>query len=123
MTLVTSDLTIKIGAPGFASAVTITAKVIAKLAHKAAFATYGVVGVPVRPIRRVARVFGAQADDGITVTIADGRVDIDLHVVMERGVNLAQVTANVQKQVRYELADIAGLPLGEVRVRVEDVVD
>lgn len=102
---------------------TITERVILKLAHKAAFATYGVVDLPARPIRKVARIFGGQPDDGVEVTIANGRAIIELHVVMERGINLTQVTANLQQQVRYQLADVAGLPIGEVRVRVEDLVD
>jgi uncharacterized alkaline shock family protein YloU len=42
---------------------------------------------------------------------------------MERGVNLAQVTANLQEQVRYQVAEVGGVPLGEISVRVEDLQD
>ena len=41
----------------------------------------------------------------------------------QRFLSEIKVTANLQQQVRYQLADVAGLPLGEVRVRVEDIVD
>jgi uncharacterized alkaline shock family protein YloU len=117
-----ADLILPLGASGPSSAVTIKAGVISKLAHRAASLTYGVVDLPARPIHKMARILG-RPDDAVEVTIVQGRADIDLHVVMERGVNLAQVTANLQQQVRYQLAGVAGLPVGEVRVRVEDLVD
>ena len=118
-----ADLILPLGAPGPSSAVTVKATVISKLAHRAASLTYGVVDLPARPIHKVARILGRVPDDAVEVTIVQGRAEIDLHVVMERGVNLAQVTANLQQQVRYQLASVAGLPVGEVRVRVEDLVD
>ena len=43
---------------------------------------------------------------------------------MERGVNLAQVTANLQEQVRYRGREqVGGVPVGEINVRVEDLQD
>jgi uncharacterized alkaline shock family protein YloU len=42
---------------------------------------------------------------------------------MERGVNLSQVTANLVEQVRYQVGQVGGVPLGEVSVRVEDLQD
>ena len=50
-------------------------------------------------------------------------MDIGLHVVMERGVNIAQVTANLQEQVRYQVERVGGVPVGEISVRVEDLQD
>jgi len=50
-------------------------------------------------------------------------VRIELHVAMERGVNLAQVTANLQEQVRYQVEGVAGVPVEEINVRVEDLED
>jgi uncharacterized alkaline shock family protein YloU len=61
--------------------------------------------------------------DGVEVAVQDGRANIALHVVMERGLNLAQVTANLQEQVRYQVGEVCGVPLGEVTVRVEDLQD
>ena len=55
--------------------------------------------------------------------MGDGSVDIGLHVIMERGVNIAQVTANLQEQVRYQVERVGGVPVGEINVRVEDLQD
>lgn len=118
-----TDLKIPLSAADKDSAVTVTQRVIAKLAGKTAHGTYGVVAMQERPIRRLTGMFRMSLDEGVEVDVQEGRANIGLHVVMERGVNLAQVTANLQEQVRYQLGQVAGLPLGEVSVRVEDLKD
>ena len=118
-----SDLRIPFTAPGLDGGITVAHQVIAKLAGKAARATYGVVAMQEPPVRKLARFFRGSLTEGVEVDISDGAVNIGLHVVMERGVNLAQVTANLQEQVRYQVAEVGGVPLGEINVRVEDLQD
>ena len=117
------DLRIPFASPELAGGVTIAHQVIAKLAGKAARATYGVVAMQEKPMRRLSHFLRSSFLDGVEVAIQDGRANIALHVVMERGVNLAQVTANLQEQVRYQVGQVCGVPLGEVTVRVEDLQD
>ena len=119
----TTDLKIPFRSPDLAGGVTVSHQVIAKLAGKAARATYGVVAMQERPMRKLAHLFRGSFTDGVEVAIEDGRANIGLHVVMERGVNLAQVTANLQEQVRYQVGQVCGVPLGEISVRVEDLQD
>ena len=118
-----ADLRIPFASPDLAGGVTIAHQVIAKLAGKAARATYGVVAMQERPMRRLSHFLRSSFLNGVEVAIQDGRANIALHVVMERGVNLAQVTANLQEQVRYQVGQVCGVPLGEVTVRVEDLQD
>jgi uncharacterized alkaline shock family protein YloU len=117
------DLRISFSSPGLEGGITVAHQVIAKLAGKAARATYGVVAMQEPPIRKLARFFRGALTEGVEVDIADGTANIGLHVVMERGVNLAQVTANLQEQVRYQVGEIGGVPVGEINVRVEDLQD
>ena len=118
-----SDLKIPYRAPDLAGGVTVAHQVIAKLAGKAARATYGVVAMQERPIRKLARFFRGSIAEGVEIDVHDDKADIGLHVVMERGVNLAQVTANLQEQVRYQVGEVGGVPVGEISVRVEDLQD
>jgi uncharacterized alkaline shock family protein YloU len=118
-----SDLKLPFSAADFSGGVTISHEVIAKLAGKAARATYGVVAMQRTPIRKLAHLFRGSVSDGVAVDIEGGKASIALHVVMERGVNLAQVTANLQEQVRYQVAEVGGVPLGEISVHVEDLQD
>jgi uncharacterized alkaline shock family protein YloU len=95
--------------------------VIAKLAGHAARATYGVIRMHPSPMRRLARFLRDSLTEGVDVDVDKGVAAIVLHVVMERGLNLAQVTANVREQVRYEVEQVAGLPVGDIAVHVEDL--
>lgn len=103
--------------------VTIAHQVIAKLAGQAARATYGIVGMQEPAVRKITRFFRGSVSEGVELSVGEASVDIGLHVVMERGVNIAQVTANLQEQVRYQVERVSGVPVGHINVRVEDLQD
>src|SRR5919112_275202 len=58
---------------------------------------------------------------GIGVTGTPDGVRIDLHVVVEYGLNLAEVAATVRSRVAYEVERLTGLPVAAVEVHIEDV--
>ena len=118
-----ADLRLPFTGTDLGGGVTIAHQVIAKLAGKAARTTYGVVGMQESPIKKLARFFRGSFSEGVELAVGEGKVDIGLHVVMERGVNIAQVTANLQEQVRYQVERVGGVPVGEINVRVEDLQD
>jgi len=118
-----SDLKIPFAASGLDGGITVSHQVIAKLAGRAARATYGVVAMQDSSLRKLARFFRGSIAEGVEIDVHDDKAHIGLHVVMERGVNLAQVTANLQEQVRYQVGEVGGLPVGEISVRVEDLQD
>ena len=118
-----ADLRIPLAGAGLTGGVTIAHHVIAKLAGQAARTTYGVVGMQETAVKKLARVFRGSVTEGVELAVGEGSVDIGLHVVMERGVNIAQVTANLQEQVRYQVERVSGVPVGQINVRVEDLQD
>ncbi len=59
--------------------------------------------------------------EGVEIDAHESHADIGLHVVIERGLNLAEVTRTLEDQVRFEVERIAGVRVGQVSVRVEDV--
>jgi len=101
--------------------VTFSELAVAKLAGHAARTTYGVVDLRSAPIRRVAGLFRGALTEGVEVVVRDGTARVRLHVVMERGVNVAQVTAILRDQVAYQIEHTTGLRVPEVDVRVEDL--
>ena len=48
-------------------------------------------------------------------------VTIDLHVVVEYGLNLAEVASTVRNRVGYEVDRLTGLPVRAVEVHIDDV--
>jgi uncharacterized alkaline shock family protein YloU len=118
-----ADLRLPFSGKDLNGGVTVANQVVAKLAGKAARATYGVVGMQGSSIKKLARFFRGSYSEGVELAVGEGKVDIGLHVVMERGVNIAQVTANLQEQVRYQVERVCGVPVGDINVRVEDLQD
>lgn len=118
-----ADPAIKVASPrsDVGGDITVSDLVVAKLAGRAAQQTYGVIGMRESPFAGIARLFKGQFTKGVDVDLHEDCVDVTLHVVMERGVNLAQVTENLREQVRFEVESQSGVTLGQVNVRVEDV--
>lgn len=95
--------------------------VIAKLAGRAARRTYGVVDMRRSPVAALMRFFRGSLTEGVEVDVHEGQADIGLHVVMERGINLAEVRATLEEQVRFEVERTTGIRVGRINVRVEEV--
>ena len=58
----------------------------------------------------------ARASD---VAASAGRVTVDLHVIVEQGVNMASVVGNLTSSVKFLLKQIAELDNVDVKVHIE----
>ena len=94
---------------------------IADLAGYAALECYGVVGMAyIESQTGVARILPTyRLRKGIDVSSESSTVVVDLHVVVERGVNMAQVSSNLESAVKFILKQIAELEDVSVRVHIE----
>ena len=94
---------------------------IADLAGYAALECYGVVGMAVTDQQEgVARLPPTyRLRKGIAVTAEGDHVVVDLHVVVEQGVNMSSVSGNLVSSVKFILRQIAELDDVEVLVHVE----
>ena len=98
----------------------ITSDAIAQIVGLVAAESYGIVGMAGR--RGLPRLMGRERlTDGIVVRPHGEGLAIDLSVVIEYGLNLAEVAAGVRSRVIYEVERLTGLPVTEVEVRVEQV--
>lgn len=95
--------------------------VIADLAGYAALECYGVVGMAFADAENgVTRLLPFnRLRKGIEVSANGATIVIDIHVVLEAGVNMASVSANLVSSVKFILARIAELNDVEVRVHIE----
>jgi uncharacterized alkaline shock family protein YloU len=101
--------------------ISISHEAVAHIVGRVAAEAYGVVGMVARgPRRRLPTrdrlrhgiTVGGSAEEGVT---------IELRVVVEYGLNLAEVASTLRNRVRYEVERLTGLPVAEVDVRIEDV--
>lgn len=93
---------------------------IADLAGYAALECYGVVGMAEvdaeAGVWRLLPVFRLRK--GIDVSVEGGRVVVELHVIIEQGVNMASVADNLTSAVRFLLKRIAELEGVDVKVHI-----
>ena len=95
---------------------TISREAVAEIVAETALGCYGVVGLSAGS--RVGRIFRRE---GISVD-GDGRaLRIELHVVVEHGLNLAEVASTVRSQVAYEVERQTGLRVAAVEVVIQRV--
>jgi len=97
---------------------TVSRDAVAEIVAETALACYGVVGLTAGSrVKRVLRREGISVDGD-----ADG-LRIELHVVVEHGLNLAEVASTVRSQVAYEVERLAGFPVAAVEVVIQRVRD
>ena len=95
---------------------TIARDAVAEIVAETALACYGVVGLSAGT--RVGRILRRE---GISVDGDARGLRIELHVVVEHGLNLAEVAATVRSQVGYEIQRLTGLRVAAVEVVIQGV--
>ena len=95
---------------------TISRDAVAEIVAETSLGCYGVLGLSSGT--RVGRLFRRE---GIAVDGGPAALRIELHVVVEHGLNLAEVAATVRSQVAYEVARLTGLEVASVEVFIQRV--
>jgi len=100
--------------------ITISSDAIAHIAARTVARCYGVVGMSSRG--RVPRLLTRDRErQGVEIGRDGEEVAIGLHVVVEHGLNLAEVAATIRSQVGYEVQRVTGLRVSSVDVHIDDV--
>jgi len=95
---------------------TISRDAFAEIVAETALGCYGVVGLSAGT--RVGRLLRRE---GITVEGDAKGLRIELHVVVEHGLNLAEVAATIRSQVAYEVTRLTGFEVAAVEVVIQRV--
>jgi uncharacterized alkaline shock family protein YloU len=95
---------------------TISRDAVAEIVGETTLACYGVVGLSAGT--RIGRVLRR---DGVTVEGDATGLRLEVHVVIEHGLNLAQVASTIRSQVGYEVERLTGLKVAAVEVVVQRV--
>ncbi len=106
-----------------AGVVHIANEVLSDLAGYAALESYGVVGMASPTLADgVAQLLPRQKlRKGVRVVTDDRAVSVDLYVVVEHGVNIAEVSNNLISAVRHMLTNTADVDVARIDVHVMGV--
>lgn len=101
--------------------ITITTDAIAQLAGLTAAECYGVVGAAPKGGLLGRLVSRDRPERGVGVVRGPEGLRITLRVVVEHGLNLAEVASTVRSHVGYEVSRLTGIPTASVEVVIADV--
>ena len=92
---------------------------VAQIVGAAAAESYGVVALAGRG--RLSKLVPWGIKKGVDVELRDGGLVVELRVVVEHGLRLAEVAETVRSRVQYELERMVGLPIASLEVHIDKV--
>ena len=60
-------------------------------------------------------------NEGVEILVEDDTVYADIHVVLNRDVNVRDVSRSIQTQVARSFSEMVGMEVGKVNIHVEDI--
>ncbi|MEI8130926.1 MAG: Asp23/Gls24 family envelope stress response protein [Leptolinea sp.] len=84
------------------------------------------LGVP--GVRRLAlaqndfnRIFRRGINEGVEIRVENDTVYADIHVVLNRDVNVREISRGIQTQVSRAFSEMVGMEVGKVNIHIEDI--
>ena len=67
------------------------------------------------------RLFRRGESYGVQAEVEDGVVYLDVYLVLEHGINVREVSRNVQQQVARAISEMLGMDVGHVNIHIEAI--
>ena len=99
--------------------IAVSIEAITEIVGKAAAESYGVVALAGRG--RFSRLLPWGIKRGVDVEERDDGLAIELRIVVEHGLKLAEVATTVRSRVLYELERMVGVPIAALEVHIDGV--
>jgi uncharacterized alkaline shock family protein YloU len=99
---------------------TIAPEVLVTIARLTALSVPGVNRLATIP-SEVERFFNRGISEGIKISVENDIVYADIYVILERDVNVREVSRAVQSQVSRAISEMVGMDVGKVNVHIEDI--
>lgn len=100
-------------------AVAISRDAVVEIVGRATAESYGVVALTGTSL--VSRLFPWGLRKGIDIRQGEDGLELEIRVVVERGLKLAEVSTAVRERVTYELQRMVGLPVASLEVHIDRV--
>ena len=103
--------------------VTVNDEVLVRVAGYAALDCYGIVGMASkRSTDGIVQLMGFEnLGRGVKIRTSGDKVDIDLFIIVEYGICIAEVCKTIVETVRYKLESMTGVKVRRVNISVEGV--
>ncbi len=99
---------------------TIAPEVLVSIARLTALSVPGVRRLSLAPTD-LNRLFHRGINEGVEIRVENDTVYADIHVVLNRDVNVRDVSRGIQTQVARAISEMVGMEVGKVNIHVEDI--
>ena len=101
----------------------ITEEVLLKVVGYAALECYGIVAMSSRRAKDgfVEWLGRENLSKGVQIRNVDDQLDVDLFIIVEYGISIAEVCKTITDTVRYKLESMVGVKVRKVNVSVEGI--
>ena len=104
--------------------VCLTENFLSKLIGHAVTSCFGVVGMmPHNPRQRVFGLVSKEPalDTGIKLKGNADTIDVELHIMVNYGMNITAIAASITEKVKYVVEDSTGITVNKVIVKVDGI--
>jgi uncharacterized alkaline shock family protein YloU len=99
---------------------TIAPEVLVSIARLTALSVPGVRRLSLAS-NDINRIFRRGVNEGVEIHIENDIVYADIHVVLNRDVNVRDVSRSIQNQVARAFSEMVGMEVGKVNIHIEDI--
>lgn len=99
---------------------TIAPDVLISIARLTTLSVEGVSRMCLEPTG-VGRLFRRGFQDGVRIEIDNETVFVDVNVILQKDVNIRDVSRNIQQQIARSLSEMVGMQVGQVNIHIEDI--
>ena len=99
---------------------TIAPEVLVTIARLTALEVPGVSRMAVIP-RTPNRLLARGANEGVRLEIQEDEVSADVYLVLKNGVNILEVSRQVQAEIARSISEMVGMHIGQVNIHIEDI--
>ncbi len=98
----------------------VSPRAIASIVNDAVLSCYGVVGTASKDLAAgIATALSTERKRGVEVRVVDGRIVIDVYVIIEYGTRIPAVARSVMNVVEFSVERAIGVPVAKVNVHVD----
>ncbi len=104
--------------------VSISDDVIASVAGSTAVSCYGIIGMASKNQVKdgITEILGKENySKGIIVKKDDGKLVIDLYIIVMYGTKISEIANNVQSSVKYQIEKTLGVKVDEVNIFIQGI--
>lgn len=69
----------------------------------------------------VDRLFNRGVGEGVRISVENNTVYADIYVILNKDVNVRDVSRSIQNQVARAISEMVGMEVGRVNIHIEDI--